>query len=152
MENKKASLIEIRRKMDSIRGTIVSSASRIEFILGYRLRRYFYPKTNEKATILFWKVINTSYLSFDSKISIYESIPYFKKLKCYSKAKTSLRFIQRLRNIMAHWELNEKESDLENIVLYTFTPKYKKITVTNSLVEEYKKHEKFLLKEFGYSR
>lgn len=90
MENKKASLIKIDRKLDSIRGIIISSASRIEFSLGYKLRRYFYPKTNDKATILFWNVINTSYLSFDSKISIYESIPYFKKLKCYPKVKKSL--------------------------------------------------------------
>lgn len=152
MEKKKATLVEIERELDSIRGTIISSTSRIEFILGYRLRRYFYPKTNNKSAILFWNVINTSYLSFDSKISIYESIPYFKKLKCYPKVKTSLRFIQRLRNIMAHWELDEKDSDLENIVMYTFIPKYRKITVNSSLIEEYKKHEKFVLKELGYSR
>ena len=144
--------MEIQRKLDSIRGTIISSASRIEFILGYRLTKYFFPKACDRATILFWNVVNTPILSFDNKISIYESIPYFKKLKCYSKVKTSLRFIQRLRNIMAHWELNEKDSDLENIVLDTFTPKYRKITVNNSLVEEYKKHEQFLLKQFGYSR
>ncbi len=47
---------------------------------------------------------------------------------------------------MAHWELDEKNSDLENIVMYTFIPKYRKITVNNSLMEEYIKHEKFLLK------
>ncbi len=149
---KKKETIEIERKLDSIRGTIISSASRIEFILGYRLRRYFFPKTNDKAAILFWNVINTSFLSFDSKISIYESIPYFKRLKCYSKVKASLRFIQRLRNIMAHWELDETKSDLENIVMFTLVSKCRKETVNSLLIEEYEKHEKFLLKKFGYSR
>ncbi|XOB42386.1 MAG: hypothetical protein ACKKMP_03435 [Candidatus Nealsonbacteria bacterium] len=41
----------IKEKLDSIRGEIISSASRIEFILGYRLRKYFFPKTNNKAKI-----------------------------------------------------------------------------------------------------
>jgi hypothetical protein len=152
MEKKEATLIEIKSKLDSIRGTIISSASRIEFILGYRLRIYFFPKTNDKATILFWNVINTSFLSFDSKISIYESIPYFKRLKDYPRVKKSLRFIQRLRNIMAHWQLDERNSDLENIVMFTLVSKYRKTTVNSSLVEEYEKHVKFLLKKFGYTR
>ena len=152
MEKKETTLIEIESKLDSIRGTIISSASRIEFILGYRLRTYFFPKTNDKATILFWNVINTSFLSFDSKISIYESIPYFRRLKGYPRVKTSLRFIQRLRNIMAHWELDERNSDLENIVMFTLVSKYREITINSSLVEEYEKHVKFLLKRFGYTR
>ena len=44
---------KIREKLDLIRGEIVSSATRIEFILGYRLRKYFFPKSNNKETILF---------------------------------------------------------------------------------------------------
>lgn len=146
-KKKKKTLIEIRKKLDSIRGTIISSASRIEFSLGYRLRTYFFPKTNNKATILFWNVINTSFLSFDSKIRIYESIPYFKKLKRYPKIQESLKFVQRLRNIMAHWELDEKNSDLENIIMFTLVGKYRKITINSSLLEEYRKHENFLLKK-----
>ena len=99
--------IKIREKLDIIRGEIISSATRIDFVLGYRLRRYFFPKTNTKATILFWNVLNTPYLTFDNKISIYESIPYFKKLKGYSNIKKSLRSVQQMRNTMAHWTLDE---------------------------------------------
>lgn len=142
----------LSEKLDSIRGKIISSASKIEFILGYRLRKYFFPKTNNKATILFWNIINTSFLSFDNKISIYESIPYFKRLKDYSKIKKSLRFIQRLRNVMAHWELNEGESNLDKIVMFTLVGKYKKITINEKLIQEFEKHFNFLLKKFGYSQ
>ncbi len=142
----------IKEKLDSIRGEIISSTSRIEFILGYRLRKYFFPKTNNKATILFWNVINTPFLSFDNKISLYENIPYFKKLKDYLKIKKSLRFIQRLRNVMAHWELSEKESDLDKIVVFTLVGKYKKITINEKLIQEFEKHFNFLLKKFGYSQ
>lgn len=142
----------IKEKLDSIRGEIISSASRIEFILGYRLRKYFFPKTNNKATILFWNIINTPFLSFDNKISIYESIPYFKRLKDYPKIKKSLRFIQRLRNVMAHWELSERESDLDKIVMFTLVGKYKKITINEKLIQEFEKHFDFLLKKFGYSQ
>lgn len=142
----------IKRKLDLIRGEIISSATRVEFVLGYRLRTYFYPKSNNKATILFWNVINNPCLTFDNKIGIYESIPYFKKLKGYNKISESLRFIQKLRNQMAHWELDEKESKLESIVMFTLVGKYRKITINNRLIEEYRKHINFLLKKFGYSR
>lgn len=145
-------ITKIREKLDSIRGEVISSASRIDFILGYKLRTYFFPKSNNKATILFWNVINTPLLNFDKKISLYESISYFKKLKDYQKIKTSLRFVQKLRNIMAHWELDEKKSNLKNIGMFTLVGKYRKITINYNLVENYRKHIISLLKEFGYSR
>jgi|SRR5665648_141610 len=143
-------ITETREKLDSIRGEIISSTSRIDFILGYKLRTYFFPKTNSKATILFWNVINTPLLNFDKKISLYETIPYFKKLKGYPRIKKSLRFVQKLRNIMAHWELDEKKSNFKNIIIFTLVGKYRKITINDSLVEDYRKHVNFLLKEFGY--
>ena len=142
----------IRRKLDLIRGEVISSATRVEFVLGYRLRRYFFPKSNNKATILFWNVMNTPYLTFDNKISIYESIPYFQKLKSYPAIKKSLRSVQRLRNIMAHWDLDEKESDMDNIFMFTVVGKYRKIVINNNVLEDYRKEIAFLLKEFGYSR
>lgn len=142
----------IKRELDLIRGEVISSATRIEFILGYRLRKYFFPKSNNKAAILFWNVMNTSYLTFDNKISIYESIPYFKKLKGYTKINESLRFVQKLRNQMAHWDLDEKKSNLKNIFMFTLVGKYRKIIINDHLIEEYRKHINFLLKNFGYSR
>jgi hypothetical protein len=142
----------IRGKLDLIRGEVISSATRVEFVLGYRLRKYFFPKSNNKAAILFWNVMNIPYLTFDNKISIYESIPYFKKLKSYPAIKKSLRFVQRLRNIMAHWDLDEKKSDLNDIFMFTLVGKYRKITINNNLIEDYRKEIVFLLKEFGYSR
>jgi hypothetical protein len=143
--------VKIREKLDLIRGEIISSATRIEFVLGYRIRRYFFPETNAKATILFWNVLNTPYLTFDNKISIYESIPYFQKLKSYPDIKKSLRSVQNLRNTMAHWTLDEKQGDLNNIVMYTLVGKYKKIVITDSVVDDYRRQISFLLKKFGYS-
>jgi hypothetical protein len=143
--------IKIREKLDIIRGEIISSATRIDFVLGYRLRRYFFPKTNIKATVLFWNILNTPYLTFDNKISIYESIPYFKKLKGYSNIKKSLRSVQQMRNTMAHWTLDEKQSDINNIVMFTLVGKYRRIVVTDSEVNNYRKQINFLLKKFGYS-
>lgn len=144
-------ITKIREKLDSIRGEVISSTSRIDFILGYKLRTYFFPKTSNKATILFWNVINSPLLNFDKKISLYETIPYFKKLKGYTGIKKSLRFVQKLRNIMAHWELDEKKSNFKNIIMFTLVGKYRKITINDSLVEDHRKHVNFLLKEFGYS-
>ncbi|MDP3799811.1 MAG: hypothetical protein Q8Q90_00090, partial [bacterium] len=127
----------IRGKLDLVRGEVISSATRVEFVLGYRLRKYFFPKSNNKAAILFWNIINSPYLTFDNKISIYESIPYFKKSKDYPAIKKSVRFIQRLRNIMAHWDLDEKKSNLKNIFMFTLVGKYRKITINDNLIENY---------------
>jgi len=52
---------------------------------------------------------------------------------------------------MAHWELHEKESNLKDIVMFTLVGKYRKIVINDSLIEHYRKHINFLLKEFGYS-
>jgi hypothetical protein len=143
-------ITRIREKLDSIRGEVISSTSRIDFILGYKIRKYFFPETNNKATILFWNVINTPLLNFDKKINLYESIPYFKKLKNYQKVKNSLRLVQKLRNIMAHWELDEKKSNFKNIAMFTLVGKYRNIIINDSLIEDYRKHINFLLNEFGY--
>ena len=81
--------------------------------------------------------------------SYYAGTAYL-RLKDYKKIKESLRFIQKLRNSMAHWELAEKESTLEDIVIYTLVGKYRKITINTNLIKNFKKHINFLLKKFGY--
>jgi len=82
----------IREKLSLFRGNIISDATVIEGALGWRLRTYFFPKTNRQASIFYWYIINTPHFSFDKKISLYEQIPYFKKLKQYPKVRNSLRF------------------------------------------------------------
>ena len=41
----------IREKLSLFRGTIISAATVIEGALGWRLRTYFFPKTNRQAPI-----------------------------------------------------------------------------------------------------
>ena len=139
----------MREKLSWFRGNIISDATLIEGALSWRLRTYFFPKTNRQASIFYWYIINTPQFSFDKKISLYEQIPYFKKLKQYSKVKNSLRFVQRLRNALAHWELDEKMSDENEIVVYSPVT-LKRLKINDELMEEFKEHEKFLLKTFGW--
>jgi len=139
----------MREKLSWFRGNIISDATVIEGALGWRLRTYFFPKTNRQASIFYWYIINTPQFGFDKKISLYEQIPYFKKLKQYSKVKNSLRFVQRLRNALAHWELDEKMSDENEIVVYSPVAG-KRLRIDDELMEEFKEHEKFLLKTFGW--
>lgn len=141
----------IREKLSRFRGNIISDATVIEGALGWRLRTYFFPKTNRQASIFYWYIINTSHFSFNKKISLYEQIPYFKKLKQYPKVKNSLRFVHRLRNAVAHWELDGKMSDENAIVIYNPVT-LKRIKLDNKLMKEFKEHEKFLLKIFGWEQ
>ena len=139
----------IKEKLSWFRGNIISDATVIEGALGWRLRTYFFPKTNRQASIFYWYIINTPHFSFDKKISLYEQIPYFKKLKRYSKVKHSLRFIQKIRNAVAHWELDEKMSNENEVVIYSPVT-LKELKLDSGLMVKFKEHERFLLKIFGW--
>ena len=142
---------DLRERLSWFRGNIISDATEIETALGWKLRSYFFPKTNRQASIFYWNIINTPFFSFERKISLYEEIPYFKKLKSYPKVKESLRFVQRLRNEVAHWKLDEKMSNENRIVIYNAST-FKTRTLDDKLIEEFKEHEKFLLKFFGWKQ
>ena len=139
----------IGKKLSLFRGNIISDATVIETSLGWRLRTYFFPKTNRQASIFYYYIINTPYFSFDKKILLYEQIPYFKKLKQYQRIKESLRFVQRLRNAVAHWELDEKMSNENEIIIYSPIT-FKKLKLDGKLMKEFKEHEKFILKTFDW--
>ena len=137
----------IREKLNWYRGIILSSTTDIEICLGLRIRRYFFPKSNRKASILGWELIEP--LRFDAKIALYEKIPDFKKAKRYSKVKKALRDVQYLRNAMAHWYLDEKGSTEKDIKIYKFSP-WKTLTFNDKLMEEFIENEKFLLNTLGW--
>lgn len=137
----------IRKKLSWFRGNIISDATVIESALGWRLRTYFFPKTNRQASIFHYRIIDN--FSYEKKISLYEQIPIFKKAKRYPKISSSLRFIQRLRNALAHWVLDERMSNENEIVI--FNPiTFQRLKLNDKLMEEFKEHEKFLLKVFGW--
>jgi hypothetical protein len=141
----------IRENLSLFRGTIISAATVIERSLGWKLRVYFFPKTNQQAADFLYYIIETSHFSFDKKISLYEQIPYFKKLKQYSKIKTSLRFVQQLRNALAHWDLDEKMSDENEIVIYNPNT-FKRLKLNDEIMEKFQEHEKIILKAFGWTQ
>jgi len=141
----------IRERLSLFRGTIISDAAVIERALGWRLRTYFFPKTNQQASDFLYYIIETSHFSFDKKISLYEQIPYFKKLSQYSKVKDSLRFVQQLRNALAHWDLDEKLSDNNEVVIYNPNT-FKRLKLNDQLMRKFQEHEKILLKVFGWEQ
>lgn len=141
----------IREKLSLFRGTIISDATVVERALGWRLRTYFFPKTNQQASDFLYYIIETPHFSFDKKILLYEQIPYFKKLKQYSKVKNSLRFIQKLRNELAHWNLDEKLSNVDEVVIYSPIT-FKRLTLNDELMHTFQEHEKILLKVFGWEQ
>jgi len=56
-----------------------------------------------------------------------------------------------LRNAVAHWELDEKMSDENEIVIYNPVT-LERLKLDNKLMEEFKEHEKLLLKIFGWEQ
>ena len=141
----------IREKLSLFRGTIISDATVIEKALGWRLRTYFFSKTNQQASDFLYYIIETSHSSFDKKISLYEQIQYFRKLSQYSKVKDSLRFVQQLRNALAHWNLDEKLSNNNEVVIYNPNT-FKRLKLNNEMMRKFQEHEKVLLKVFGWEQ
>jgi hypothetical protein len=141
----------IRERLSLFRGTIISDATVIERALGWRLRTYFFPKTNRQASDFLYHIIQTPHFTFDKKISLYEQIPYFKELRQYPAVKKSLRFVQRLRNALAHWELDEKTSTEDAIVIYN-PVNFNRLRLDDEMMEKFQEHERILLKSFGWKQ
>ena len=132
------------------REKVFSGALEIEKALGWKLRTYFFPKANIQASIFYLSIINANHFTFERKIALYQQIPYFKKLKNYKKSINSLRFIQKLRNELAHWELLEFNINKEEFVIYSPIT-FKKRKLDKKLIEDFMVHDKFLLKFFGWN-
>jgi len=136
---------ELKDELNKIRGEILSDTIDIESRLTERILRFFHPKQDYRAKDFYWQILNTREFSFDDKIRLFENISYFKeKLKSYDSIKKSLRFVQCLRNQLAHWELLENRSELDHLVLHD-NVKVKDVTINGNLLEEFEKHKKFLL-------
>ena len=135
---------ELAKELNRIRGKILSDTIEIEFLLTERIHRFFHPRQDYRGTAFYWHILNTHKFSFDDKIQLFEKIPYFGKLKSYNSIKNSLRFVRRLRNQLAHWELLENKSKLDHIVLQD-PIKLKEVIVNNKLLVEFDKRKEFLL-------
>ena len=137
----------IRDKLRLFRGTILSDSTDLESHLGWILRTYFFPKTNRRATLFSSLIIDK--LSFEKKILLYEKINIYNKSKKYENIKKSLKFVRELRNVVAHGWLIEGDSK-ENYVIIKNPNSYKTWKLDDALMNEFKEHDKFLLKAFGW--
>lgn len=134
-------------KVTKCRGYIISDATEVEIALDWRLRLYFFPKRGQKAATFHDRILNSGQFSFDKKISLYESVGYFKRLKQYPKVKISLRFIQKFRNALAHWQWAEWDKNKQEIILYS-PDMSREIRLCKRTVLEFREHVHFVLKAF----
>lgn len=137
----------IRDKLSLFRGVILSDSTELESILGWKLRSYFFPKTNRRASLFSSLLVDK--LTFNEKISLYEHIHVYAKSKRNESIKRSLRFVQRLRNAVAHSWLLEGASN-ENEIVIKNPNSYKTLKLDDKLMIEFREHDKFLLKVFGW--
>jgi len=56
-----------------------------------------------------------------------------------------------LRNAVAHWELDEKMSNKNEIIICNPVT-FEKLKLDDKLIEKFKEHEKFLLKIFDWEQ
>ena len=68
----------IREKLSWFRGNIISDATVIERALGWRLRTYFFPKTNQQASNFLYYIIEAPYFTFDKKFHSTNKSPILK--------------------------------------------------------------------------
>ncbi len=135
-------------KLDWYRGKVLSSTTEIEKALAWRLRIYFFPKSNIQSSIFYQSILNT--FNFNRKIELYKLIPYFNKSKSFSQTINSLSFVQKIRNELAHWELLEHGTQtFDEITIYDPIT-FKRRKLNKKLMDEFVRHDQFLLKCFGW--
>lgn len=138
-------------KLDWYRGKIMSSSIEIEKALGWKLRTYFFPKTNIQAALFYQVILNANFFNFDRKIRLYNQISYFRKLKNFKEITDSLRFVQKVRNELAHWELlSDGENNKDEVIIYS-PISFKKRKLNKKLMADFTVHDKRLLKFFGWN-
>ncbi|MBV9159647.1 MAG: hypothetical protein JO019_03580 [Candidatus Kaiserbacteria bacterium] len=136
-------------KLLKCRANIISDAIAVEIALDWTIRLYFFPKTNHRASAFHALILDSQSFGFDKKISLFENIGYFKRLKHYAKIKQALRSIQRFRNAVAHWSYYEIKKNKEEIVLHRVD--YTKEIVLNArTVAEFLTDVNFVVKAFGF--
>jgi len=135
-------------KISKCRGNIISDTVDVEISLEWRLRLYFFPKTSTKSSIFHDKVLTS--LNFDKKISLYEKIPYFRRLKQYKKIKKSLRFVQKYRNAFAHWSTIWFDNNKDEIVIYN-RDLSKEIRINNENIIEFQKNVSLIVETFKFT-
>jgi hypothetical protein len=138
---------KMREKLYWYVGTIISATTVIESALAWKIRMYFFPKSNRQAGVFHQHILSARYFNLDRKIELFKQIPNFKKIKNYKKILDSLRYIQKIRNAVAHFEVSE--SNGTEIVI--FDPNtFRKTSLNDRLIREFVEHDKFLLKALGW--
>lgn len=138
---------KITNKLTEIRGKVIGECIEIDGMLTVDITNYFFKKNSQQKTLFYWLILNTRKFELEDKIQLFEKIDYFKKRKYYIKVKESLRYIQQLRNKLAHWELIVNKSKPEAIVLRD-TIKVNDFILTNQVVNDFEKHKDYLMKFF----
>jgi hypothetical protein len=105
----------LENRLAYVRGKILSSSVEVELSLGSFLCDYFFKKNSPRKTTLFWLVLNP--LDFNKKIQLFKKIPYLKKRKNHDKVVKSLKYIQTVRNRVAHDFLIVHKSEWDRLVI-----------------------------------
>lgn len=128
-------------------GTIISATTVIESALAWKIRIYFFPKSNRQAGVFHQYILSARYFNLDRKIELFKQIPNFKKIKNYKKILDSLRYIQKVRNAVAHFEVSE-DNGAEIVIFDPNT--FGKTRLSDRLIREFVEHDKFLLQALGW--
>jgi hypothetical protein len=98
-----------------VRGKILSDSVEVELNLEGFICDYFFKKNSHRKNALFWYLLSP--LDFNRKIQLFEKIPYLKKRKNHDKVVKSLKYIQSVRNRVAHDFLMVPKSEWNKLVI-----------------------------------
>jgi hypothetical protein len=137
-------------KLNWYRGMILSAAVEVDLALTWKLRTYFFPESDLRSGIFYANILSAQHFTFERKIALYQSIPYFKKLKNFNEVVESLRYVQKVRNAVAHGDLwIEGANDVTEVTILN-PATLKTLKLNSRLVKEFIKHDKRLLVHFGW--
>lgn len=92
-------------QFEKFRGKILSMAVHVESTLDSFISNYFIKPQNAKTFFFEDIILLNGYMSFERKINIFEEICKREKFNNISKIVESIRYVQKIRNNVAHWQV-----------------------------------------------
>ena len=124
-------------KLSKYRGIIIAYAIDVEQFLTYAILKYFYRSGTERRKIFYNEILNTRLFSFEEKVKLFETIPTYKRLKKFDQIKGDLRYIQNIRNKLAHWHINKEKSMMTKIVIQNPLNRNQSLTIDDEFIKKF---------------
>lgn len=127
---------KIETLLKKVRGHILSETVLVEIDLTIEIENYFFKRNNKKSRIFRNHILGSKKFTFNDKIDLFEVVLKVKKSKNKDQIMEDLRFIKKLRNFVAHGDMQRSKSTQKKIILCDIDNS-KQLEINNKDIEKF---------------